>query len=82
MNLPKTNRPLLTMVCVVASTLVCASLSAQESRSKPTGGDTKALDTVVVTTDEFYADYSDMSPDQLTIAPPRSVDLTYTAHFR
>jgi iron complex outermembrane receptor protein len=32
-------------------------------------------------TDEFYADYSDMSPDQLAVAPPRSVELTYTTQF-
>lgn len=32
-------------------------------------------------TDEFYADYTDISPDQLTIAPPRSFDLTLSMHF-
>lgn len=32
-------------------------------------------------TDKFYADYSDISPDQLTIGPPRSVDLTLTVKF-
>ncbi len=32
-------------------------------------------------TDELYADYTDISSDMLTIAPPRSVDLTFTTHF-
>jgi iron complex outermembrane receptor protein len=29
----------------------------------------------------FYADYTDVSPDQLTIGPPRSVDLSLIARF-
>jgi iron complex outermembrane receptor protein len=32
-------------------------------------------------TNEFYADYTDMSPDQLTIAAPRSVELSLYTRF-
>lgn len=32
-------------------------------------------------TDELYADYTDMSPDQLTIGPRRSVELTLSVKF-
>lgn len=32
-------------------------------------------------TDELYAGYTDISPDQLTIAPPRSVDFTVATRF-
>ncbi len=32
-------------------------------------------------TDAFYASYTDISPDQLTIAAPRSVDLLVTARY-
>jgi iron complex outermembrane receptor protein len=32
-------------------------------------------------TDELYADYTDISPDQLTLAAPRSVELSLYARF-
>ncbi|MEY4577876.1 MAG: hypothetical protein RL701_2579, partial [Pseudomonadota bacterium] len=32
-------------------------------------------------TNAFYAGYTDISPDQLTIAPPRSIDLLVTGRL-